>query len=80
MADFSDGVKGYINTSAIVHVAFPIDWRGNADVSCNQCPYFGRNSKTCQLTKSVVHYPEKYIGYDCPLTADEENNKEDKNE
>lgn len=67
MADFSSGVSSYIKGRCTVEVNFPIDNKGNADVSCNQCQFYGRTSKTCQLNKQVVNYPEKYIGVQCPL-------------
>lgn len=67
MADFGSGVKGYITGVAAVRVNFPVDWHDKADVSCSQCPFYGRTSKTCQLNKQIVHYPEKYIGVCCPL-------------
>lgn len=67
MPNFDSGVSSYITAVCTVVVNFPVDSRGHADVSCNQCPYFGRSSKTCQLSKRVVHYPDKYIGVDCPL-------------
>ena len=68
MADFSSGVDSYIKGRCMVAVHFPVDAKGNADVSCNQCPYYGRTSKTCQLNKQVVNFPERYIGASCPLT------------
>ena len=68
MPNFDSGVSGYIKGRCMVEVNFPVDARGNADVSCNQCPYYGRTSKTCQLNKQTVNYPEKYIGAHCPLT------------
>lgn len=67
MPNFESGVASYITGYATVEVHFPVDKRGNLDVSCNQCPYFGRSSKTCQLNKQVVNYPDKYIGASCPL-------------
>ena len=67
MPNFDSGVSSYIKGRCLVEVSFPVDDRGRADVSCNQCPYYGRNSKTCQLNKQVVHYPDKYIGESCPL-------------
>lgn len=72
MPDFESGVSSYIKGRCIVEVNFPVDKRGNADVSCEQCPYYGRTSKTCQLNKQVVHYPSKFIGVSCPLTFDGE--------
>lgn len=69
MPDFESGVASYIKGRCLVEVNFPVDKRGNADVCCDQCPYFGRTSKSCQLNKEIVHYP-KYIGYKCPLSFD----------
>lgn len=71
MPDFSSGVKAFVKAKCTIEVNFPIDYKGNADVCCKQCPYLSSNEKYCQLTKEVVHYPQKYIGYDCPLTFEE---------
>lgn len=75
MADFSSGVKAFIHGKAEILVHFPVDQRGSADVSCRQCPYLSSNARMCQLNKQPVQYPEKYVGYDCPLeiTETEEN-------
>lgn len=67
MADFSSGVSGFVTATATVTVKFPIDNRGNADVSCFQCPYYSQPSRICQLNKAVPAYPSKYIGQDCPF-------------
>lgn len=67
MADFSSGVKGFIKASAVISVSFPIDLKGNADVSCFQCPYYSQSSRICQLNKAVPAYPSKYIGQECPF-------------
>lgn len=72
MANFDTGVASYIIGKTEITVGFPVDDRGRADVSCNQCPYFGRSSKTCQLNKQIVHFPEKYIGFNCPLVFPDE--------
>lgn len=72
MANFDSGVKSYIKGRCMVEVGFPVDWKGKSDVSCNQCPYYGRSSKTCQLNKQIVHFPEKYIGFNCPLVFEGE--------
>ena len=72
MANFDSGVASYIIGKAEITVGFPVDDRGRADVSCNQCPYYGRSSKTCQLNKQIVHFPEKYIGFKCPLVFPDE--------
>lgn len=67
MADFSNGVSGYVNCTATISVSFPIDNRGNADVCCFQCPYYSHSSRICQLNKAVPAYPSKYIGQECPF-------------
>lgn len=72
MANFDSGVKSYIKGRCMVEVGFPVDWKGKSDVSCNQCPYYGRSSKSCQLNKSIVHYPDKYIGFNCPLVFEDQ--------
>lgn len=71
MANFDSGVARYIKAYAVVTVAFPVDSRGNADISCNQCPYYSRSSKMCQLNKSTVNYPDKFVGRECPLILEE---------
>ena len=35
---FEDGVRKYITGYALIEVHFPVDDRGNADISCRQCP------------------------------------------
>lgn len=67
MANFDSGVKSYIIGKAEITVGFPVDDRGRADVSCNQCPYYARNSKTCMLNKQIVHYPDSHLGAHCIL-------------
>ena len=69
MANFDSGVSGFIKGICMVEVNFPKDNRGHADVCCDQCPYYGRTSKTCQLNKQVVHYPNKK-GFYCPLNIE----------
>lgn len=72
MANFDSGVASFIIGHCEITVGFPVDDRGRSDISCNQCPYYGRSSKTCQLNKQVVHYPDKYTGIYCPLTFEKE--------
>lgn len=72
MADLSSGVKAYLIGGCNVQVHFPIDWKGNADVSCYQCPLFSRNNGICQITKEISEYPTKHRGSKCPLTFDGE--------
>lgn len=79
MANFDSGVKGYVKASATVEVNFPVDYAGRVDISCYQCPFFNRSSCICQLTKSVVNYPQKYTGADCPLEPEKDEETSDKN-
>ena len=78
MADFEDGIKSYIYTEAVVTVAFPVNWRGEPDICCDQCYYFRRSYKTCGLNGEVCQYPNKYVGGSCPLyPVPEETNNND---
>ena len=67
MANFESGVKEYIKGKYTVTIHFPVDFKGNADICCYQCPMFSRNNGICQLTKAVSEYPQKYVGSCCPL-------------
>lgn len=40
MADFDDGVQGYIVGECTVKVHFPVDWKNKPDVCCYQCKFF----------------------------------------
>lgn len=75
MPNFESGVAEYIKATAKVTVNFPVDFRGQADISCYQCPYFSRNNGVCQLTKEITAYPQKYVGRNCPLQAVEREEK-----
>lgn len=72
MAAFDSGVASYIHGSATVDVYFPVDAKGNADISCNQCYFYRRSYQTCGLNGEVCAYPMKYVGAMCPLKSDEE--------
>ena len=67
MADFSSGVKGYVKARALVETKFPIDWKGNVEIACKHCNYFVRSTQRCGLTQTIVNFPEKYVGVECPL-------------
>ena len=67
MARFESGVSGYVKTYAIIEVNFPIDSKGNADISCIRCPHLSSNERICQLNKRPVAYPQRYVGDYCPL-------------
>jgi hypothetical protein len=72
MPSFDSGVSKYIKARAVVEVGFPVDWRGSADISCKQCPYYVRATQRCALNQAVVNYPERYVGENCPLELVEE--------
>jgi hypothetical protein len=74
MPCFDDGIQSYIEAEATVKVFFPVDFKGNADISCSQCFFFRRNYSTCGLNGEVCQYPNKYVGGSCPLKPVEENN------
>lgn len=67
MANFDDGIKGYVKATATVEVHFPIDWRGSVEIACKHCPFYVRSTQRCGLNQAIVNYPEKYVGTDCPL-------------
>ena len=80
MPNFDTGISDYIHAQATVDVFFPVDFRGNADISCSQCFFFRKNYQTCGLNGEVCQYPQKYVGGSCPLKpADENNNNMEEN-
>lgn len=66
-SDMLNGVKSFIDGTATVVVHFPVDWQGRSFVCCVQCPYLSSSKRYCQLNQRPVQFPERYIGYDCPL-------------
>lgn len=72
MANFENGVSGYVHATATVSVLFPIDHKGNADVCCRQCYYYRPSNFRCALNGEVCHEPNKYISGHCPLNFEEE--------
>lgn len=75
MANFESGVSGYVKAKATVEVHFPIDWRGSAEVACKHCDFFRRTSMRCGLNQSMVNFPDKYVGDECPLVEFESEEK-----
>lgn len=67
MSNFESGVASYVEAVATVHVFFPVDAKGRADVSCSQCYYFRRSSQSCALNGEICAYPNSYVGASCPL-------------
>lgn len=74
MANFESGVAGFVKTEYLVKVSFPIDFKGNEDICCKHCPFLSSNERMCQLNKQPVAYPNKFVGYYCPLERKEEEN------
>lgn len=72
MANFDNGIASYIVAEAVVKTFFPVDFKGNADISCNQCEFYRRQSKICGLNGKICQYPERYVGASCPLHIKEE--------
>lgn len=77
MANFDTGVKRYIKARAVVEVGFPVDWRDNEEIACKHCNFFIRATQRCGLTQTIVNFPERYIGTDCPLEPIREENEND---
>lgn len=71
MARFEDGVRAYVKGETTVAVYFPVDARGEADISCRQCPHYVQSQRRCGLNSRVVAYPDKFVGQDCPLELKE---------
>ncbi len=72
MGSFESGISSYVHGKATVHNFFPVDQRGNADISCAQCFFFREASRRCGLNGEVSQYPSKYVGGSCPLEIVEE--------
>ena len=72
MAYFESGVARYIKAYAVIEVAFPVDFKGSAEICCKHCPYLSSNERMCQLNKMPVAFPNNYVGEDCPLSVIEE--------
>lgn len=64
---FDSGVAAYVTGSATVKNHFPVSAKGGADVCCEQCRFFLRQSSMCALNKMICSYPKNYVGADCPL-------------
>ena len=78
MANFDSGCKGFVVMECAVRVNFPIDWKDRAEIACKHCPYLSSNERMCQLSKQPVQNPKQYVGIDCPLKFNE--NEENENE
>lgn len=72
MTSFESGVLSYIRGRAVIEQYWPVDAKGNADITCKQCFYFRDASGRCGITGEVSEYPAKYVGSRCPLLNDED--------
>lgn len=72
MGRFDSGISGYVIGEYTVRVYFPIDSKGEPDISCKQCPYYRISSRTCALNGKIVAFPEKFVGQKCPLECKKE--------
>ena len=79
---FDSGVSGYVIGTYTVRVAFPIDLKGEPDISCKQCQFYRVTSRSCALTEKIVPWGEKFVAPTCPLEREEviDNNKGGENE
>lgn len=78
MPTFESGVKYYITGKHTVYVYFPVNWKGEPDVRCEMCRFYSRTGHSCRLNGEIVHYPERYIGAECPLIFEEHKESEEK--
>ena len=67
MASFESGVKGYVKAQTVVTTYFPIDWKGNVEIACKHCNFFVRATQRCGLNQTIVNFPERFVGTECPL-------------
>lgn len=68
---FDSGVSGYVVGKCEVVVYFPIDMRGEPDISCKQCQFYRQSSRSCALTDKIVPFGEKFVAPSCPLRREE---------
>lgn len=69
MPNFESGVKEYITGYAVVEVSFPVDWRDNPDISCNQCKFFSRSTGRDTGSKRVPQ-PLRWIALSAHLKGE----------
>lgn len=64
---FETGVVEYVRGKAEVEVAFPVDEKGVAHISCKHCKFFRFTVPKCGLNGEICDFPDKYRGARCPL-------------
>lgn len=68
---FDSGVSGYIVGKCEVKVFFPVDLKGEPDISCKQCQFYRVSSRSCALNDKIVPWGEKFVAPTCPLRREE---------
>ena len=76
MPNFEDGVKRFITARATVVVKFPVDYKNNEYICCDQCGFFRRSYKTCGLNGCICEFSNRYVGSHCPLELETDQNGE----
>jgi hypothetical protein len=76
VASFDNGISSYVHATATVDVYFPVDERGNSHVTCRHCYYYRDASHRCGLNYEICSFPDKYVGDNCPLEPDTDENGE----
>lgn len=64
---FESGIKRYVKARAAVEVFFPVDDKDNEYIRCEYCPYYSSSTRKCWLNGSMVAFPNRYVGGECPL-------------
>ena len=72
MANFDDGVSGYVWGRYLVEVPFPIDKKGREHRYCAMCRYYSKYNNKCQLNGGVCYFPNECIAPTCPLSWEDE--------
>ena len=74
LSRFDSGVSKYIKGKATIEIGFPVDMKGKPDICCKRCKLFVMRSyvATCALTGEIIPYPDNYVGVNCPLEVEED--------
>lgn len=77
MSRFESGVKRYIRGRAELNVFFPVDFRDKEYVDCAHCRLFSRSSGRCNWTSEIIPFPDRAVGFECPLEREDEDDEGD---
>lgn len=75
VSKLDDGVSAYLKATATAVNFFPVDYKGIADICCEQCRFYRTQSRRCGLTDEITPYPSRYVGRNCPLEITEKENE-----